>query len=146
MPTKGWGNHPHSIVVQFVVDWGVLGTVCLLSLLGLMCRTGYARLRGEEDVVRRTLRVVALATIGAYLVHSLVDGLFYHPLPLLFLSIMFAVVLLPSNSGAGQFDGHPVMASLTRPGVIQIVTIILIAFFVFNSRIFLVGCSFIFQL
>jgi O-antigen ligase len=134
MPEKGWVNHPHSILVQFIVDWGVIGAVSMLVLLGLMFWTGYARLTANVDVNRRTLRVVAMATIGAYLVHSLVDGLFYHPQPLLFLSIMFAIVLLPSGSEAREPYVHPIMTPLTRVGVIRVVTIVLMIFFVLNSN------------
>lgn len=99
-PQTHGGVQPHSLFVQFFVDWGLLGAVPMVVLLTGALWQGLARLWAETDAFLRAARVAALAFIVSAGVHSLVDGLFYHAQPLLFLAVAFAVALQPAPGEA----------------------------------------------
>lgn len=95
MPNRVVGIQPHNLVLQFVVEWGVVGSVIFLSLLV------YAFFYGLATHILRAGREVDLATlaagsvIAALTIHGLVDGTYYHPQPSFYLAIAFAIWTAP---------------------------------------------------
>ncbi len=100
MPNRIYGVQPHSFLVQFLVEWGVIGAVLFVGLLIYGFSFGFlehvVRARGELDVVALSAGTI----IVALTVHGLVDGTYYHPQPSLYLALGFAVWTLPRRSEA----------------------------------------------
>ncbi len=113
LPEATYMIQPHSMFVQFLAEWGVLGAVPFTVLLGLVFWKAFARLRREQDPLRKTARVTAFALMVAATVHSFVDGLYYHALPLLLLFTCFAVTLVPVTSDPAGRAGPRFLALLT---------------------------------
>ena len=90
------------MVLQFVVEWGVVGSVIFLPLLA------YAFFRGLATHIVQAGREVDLAAlsagsvIAALTIHGLVDGTYYHPQPSFYLAIAFAIWTLPRRSEKGS--------------------------------------------
>ena len=84
---------PHNSLVQFVFEFGMLGTGISLVALGVFFRRPMQLLRA--GFVRRqpdiTLGVLVFLP-GSLLVFSLMDGLLYHVVPLLSFSILMALL------------------------------------------------------
>lgn len=133
LPTKTFGVQPHSMLVQFVLDWGVLGAMPFIALLGVLVGKALSNLRRERDPLRRAARVTALALIVGSTVHSLVDGLYYHAQPLLFLCICFAIVLLPTAPLPAQAVRHPIFGRLASRRVLWGIVLLLALIFVLDS-------------
>lgn len=129
-----YGLQPHNLLVQFLVDWGLVGTLPFLTLLGISCRQGMVRLLRETNPLCRTARITAMAFIIGATIHSLVDGLYYHPLPLLFLFTCFAIVLRPPSSTQKE-PTHSMRWLTARPSLI-VATGLLAAFFLTTSSFF----------
>ncbi len=91
---KIFGSHPHNVILQFLTDYGVVGTV-LFGILFLLCvAVAFGHTRDRADDLRGE-RVVALAMIFAFSAHALLDGTFYHAVPLMLIAVCVAVGLQP---------------------------------------------------
>ena len=99
MPNRSFGVQPHSALVQFVVEWGLVGAVLFLGLLaygfcfGVIAHIAKAQEGLDPAALSAGSIIVALSILG------LVDGTFYHPQPSLYLAIAFAVWTLPRREG-----------------------------------------------
>ena len=102
MPNRIYGAQPHSFLVQFLLEWGLVGGLLFLGLLLYGFWRGFiehvVRARGELDVAS----LLAGTIIVALTVHRLVDGTYYHPQPSLYLALAFAVWTLLRRSETGQ--------------------------------------------
>lgn len=88
----GWQGtafyHPHNIVLQFLLHWGVVGTTLLLAIV--------AGFRGNiktalcRQPARAALPATALTTM---VIHALIDGNFFYPFSIV-LAITALVVLI----------------------------------------------------
>lgn len=106
MPNHIYGLQPHNLFVQFLVEWGVVGTTLFLTMLFHLIR------RGWIDVCQTGFgsgKLMAAIMIIALTVNGLTDGTWYHPQPSMYLAVAFAVWALPS-SPSGDATG----ASLIR--------------------------------
>lgn len=90
-----WGAglmvHPHNFVMQYVVEFGFLGTAILLYIMlkffaGLYPNS--ANKTGASGIYKSLF-----AFVCAYYFFALFDGLFYHPLPMLHLAILVALMV-----------------------------------------------------
>jgi hypothetical protein len=91
MPNRTFGFQPHNLVFQFLAEWGIIGTILFLALIGYGFFRG-ARVHLFPHTGR--LSIPALAALSIILslgIHSLVDGIFYHAQPSMHLAIAFAV-------------------------------------------------------
>ena len=99
MPNRVFGIQPHSFLVQFLVEWGLVGGLLFLGLLLYGFWRGFlehvVRARGGLDIASLS----AGTMIVALTVHGLVDGTYYHPQPSLYLALGFAVWTLPRRAG-----------------------------------------------
>ena len=96
MPNHIFGVHPHNIIVQFVVEWGVSGTVLFLFLLIKGFWVGLKRNVLETGKSINKYKLVAGAVITTLSIHALFDGTYYHPQPSIYLAIAFAIWITPS--------------------------------------------------
>jgi len=96
MPNRVMGVQPHNIFLQFLIEWGVLGSILFLSLLTKAFWAGFKThiLDNKADINRFSL--AAGAVITTLSIHSLVDGTYYHPQPSVYLAIAFAIWIIPS--------------------------------------------------
>ncbi len=80
--------HPHNFLLQFLIEWGVVGTVLFLWLLGSLLYRGWRSFRrgGESRPARLTagLAIVALSVTG------LLGGIYFFSQTVLILLIMYA--------------------------------------------------------
>ena len=101
MPNRIYGVQPHSFLVQFILEWGLVGGLLFLGLLlygfwrGFLAHVVGAR--GALDISSLS----AGTAIVALTVHGLVDGTYYHPQPSLYLALAFAIWTLPRRSEVG---------------------------------------------
>lgn len=101
MPNRFFGVQPHSFLVQFLVEWGLVGGLLFLGLLIYGFWRGFiehvVRARGKLDVASLSAGTI----IVVLTVHGLVDGTYYHPQPSLYLALAFAIWTLPRPPEAG---------------------------------------------
>jgi len=137
IPVPHHGIQPHGMLVQFFVEWGLVGTIPFLALLATVFWTGFVRMLRETDPLLRTARITAFALILSCTIHSLVDGLYYHPQPMLFLFTGFAVVLLPLTASKEQTSQTPLLLrALTSRYTLWAAATLLGLLFLLNSDFF----------
>lgn len=99
MPNRIFGIQPHSFLVQFLVEWGLVGGLLFSALLVYAFYRGFlthiVQAKGDVDIAALS----AGTMIVALTVHGLVDGTYYHPQPSLYLALGFAVWTLPRRAG-----------------------------------------------
>lgn len=127
------GIQPHGMPVQVLVEWGLVGAVPFLILLGLVFWKGFLYLCQERDPLLRTARIIAYAVMAGSTVHSIVDGLYYHAQPLLFLFTCFAVVLLPVAPVRSFHTPHPILKLLTARRTLWVLIALLVFIFFANT-------------
>ena len=82
--------HPHNLILQFALAWGVAGAALTLFLGGcLLRRLTISAARCEDGSLRQTV----LLTIVALLLLSLIDGTLYHSQPVMLLAALAGVLL-----------------------------------------------------
>ena len=81
-------NHPHNIILQVLISWGLVGLVCFAAL-GLFLAWEFLRTARARDAESAPAVLVAagLAVMGFY------EGSLYHPYPVAMLTIAVAFVL-----------------------------------------------------
>ncbi|MBT8114631.1 MAG: O-antigen ligase family protein [Arenicella sp.] len=90
--TPTYASQPHSFPLQLVIEFGWLGgAVIALCLIRLLLKVFMPR-GGSIDAADVELALVLKCAVIAYLVFSLVDGLFYHPIPLIHFAVIFAAL------------------------------------------------------
>jgi O-antigen ligase len=96
MPTRIFGVQPHNVLLQFLVEWGVVGTVLFMFLLIKGFWVGFKRNILASSGYVDIYSLVAGAVIVTLSVHALFDGTYYHPQPSFYLVLAFAIWILPS--------------------------------------------------
>ena len=79
-------KHPHNSILQFLFDWGMIGGLSFLVLIGLAVYAAFFTARSPSYV--KLLSVMGFTTMFAY---SLLDGLFFYAYPIA-LSIVFLAI------------------------------------------------------
>jgi O-antigen ligase len=83
---------PHNAVVQFLVEWGVLGAALFISVFLYGLRQAFVRLRVPSfSITAETLS--AMTIVVALAVHGLTDGTFYHGKASFYMALCFAICL-----------------------------------------------------
>ncbi len=107
MANRIYGVQPHSFLVQFLLEWGVIGALLFLGLLVYGFWRGVlehvVRARGEIDVASLSAGTI----IVVLTVHGLVDGTYYHPQPSLYLALAFAIWTLPRAGSRPDAETGP---------------------------------------
>lgn len=91
---------PHNTLVQWLMEFGVIGTAAVLWALWRIIGTRLVpSLRhGNANPAQAAL----LSLIAGLLVFGLVDGVFYHAVPLLVFSILCALLYRTARKSAGE--------------------------------------------
>lgn len=92
--------HPHNVLVQWVLEYGLLGAGMLMAsgtLMGWRCVLP-ALLSGEG------MDRVCAATVIGMTAFAMVDGVYYHAAPLLFITLMWAYLFARKP---GAFQAQP---------------------------------------
>lgn len=97
MPNRVSSVQPHNIFLQFLVEWGLVGTILFLILLvkGFWAGLKLNILNRNKDI--NQIQLAAGAIISTLTLHSLLDGTYYHPQPSFYLVIAFAIWLTPAT-------------------------------------------------
>ncbi len=102
MPNHIFGVHPHNVIIQFIVEWGVSGTVLFLIILIKGFWAGYKRNILETSRRVDKYKLAAGAVITTLSIHALFDGTYYHPQPSYYLVIAFAIWVVPSYGDSAK--------------------------------------------
>lgn len=76
---------PHGIIPQIFVEWGAIGSALFIVFVIASIRNWYKR--GQNDVIS----ALASMSVLALVLHSLIDGIFYHSYSLLIASYVVAL-------------------------------------------------------
>ncbi|WP_162806504.1 O-antigen ligase family protein [Sphingosinicella terrae] len=99
VPSWGQFNHPHNILVQVLVQWGMVGFMCWLVLAGWLGWRFLAAARaGGPALVPPFLVAASLATMAMY------EGALYHPYP--FMMVVLALAFVLASPPPIQLRGH----------------------------------------
>ena len=97
MPNHIFGFHPHSFVLQFLIEWGAVGTLLIMTALTVGFFKG---LRAHVINQTNKLNPITFSIAGILLslgVLGLIDGTFFYPQPTLFLTLGLAIWTTPSH-------------------------------------------------
>jgi O-antigen ligase len=83
---------PHNAIVQFLVEWGVLGATLFLSLFVYGLRQAFVRLRDATLTLNAEV-LGAMTIVVALAFHGLTDGTFYHGKASFYMALCFALCL-----------------------------------------------------
>jgi len=87
---------PHNVFIQFLVEWGIVGTSLFLLLLIKATWAGIKLHILNKDNYISPTALAAGAVICTLSVNALTDGTYYHPQPSVYLAIAFAIWVLPA--------------------------------------------------
>ena len=87
-PIFAYYSHPHNLFIQFLVEWGLVGTLLLLLLLGGLFYSSIKCLVFEK---KKIILIPGLGII-ALSIHGLVDGSYYHPITSFYLVLSFSLL------------------------------------------------------
>ena len=92
MPNRIFGVQPHSAIVQFVVEWGLIGGALISALLIMAFWRGLRiHVLGAAPGALDPTYAAAGALIATLAVHGLFDGTFFHPQPTFYLALCLAI-------------------------------------------------------
>ncbi|WP_374090201.1 O-antigen ligase family protein [Methylomicrobium lacus] len=97
MPNRIFGYQPHNVFLQFLTEWGLIGSVLFLYLLVTGFWQGVKLHIVNRDTNLNQSALAAGAIIVALTIHSLVDGTYYHPQPSFYLAMAYAFWLCPDR-------------------------------------------------
>ena len=89
-PWQGDMFHPHNIAIQYVLEYGYLGGGIILFAIFKFLKQFHPF---ERSDTKTNIHKPLYAFFLSYLLFSMVDGLFYHVLPMLHLAIALAVYM-----------------------------------------------------
>jgi O-antigen ligase len=89
-------NHPHNIVLQILLQWGLVGFICFSSLAALVAQRFLAAARTNPQTLPPVLVAAAL------LIMSLYEGSFYHPYPIMMIALATSFVLASARQGGAR--------------------------------------------
>jgi len=92
MPNRIWGAQPHNMFIQFLVEWGVVGTILFLLLLSI---AGLKLLHFIKTASKlpSVLFFSGVAVFVGLSIHGLTDGTYYHSQPSYYIALALALCL-----------------------------------------------------
>nr|WP_246386855.1 O-antigen ligase family protein [Litorivivens lipolytica] len=85
LPMKSGPVQPHSFLFQWLLEFGIVGSLALFIALYKIVRHCLRVLRGDDS-----LAVITAASFLSGLVFALVDGILYHALPSIMMGLLLA--------------------------------------------------------
>jgi O-antigen ligase len=92
IPERVYDDQPHNFIIQFLVEWGVLGAGCMFALM-LACFVFVLKRLPGAFKNQKVSFIMASTIICVLTLHGLTGGTYFKIQPLTFLSIAYAVVL-----------------------------------------------------
>ena len=128
-------DHPHNILIQFFLNWGVLGTFIFLLLQYRVTRMGYRTLLKGETGWLKGIKASCFSWIVVSLIFGLVDGIYYFAIPMTLTAYSFAVIFLENDKKPRLNFPKTYAIPINRCGIRSIVSVlvILLAFYKFFS-------------
>lgn len=81
-------NHPHNFILQFLYDWGLIGAICAIILLG---RLGFSIFTSRSE--SRKIKFIAAGGFTCTVAIAMIEGTLFHPLPMALTIAMIAPLL-----------------------------------------------------
>jgi O-antigen ligase len=98
-------DQPHNFILQFLIEWGIIGASLLIAILVSFAWHGIKNLPRafqEED----TDYVLAAGVVFVLTVNGLTDGTYYHVQPIICMATAFAVFPFFSMKEKAVFNKH----------------------------------------
>lgn len=94
-----FSTHPHNVIVQFLVEWGLLGFLLASTFLSVLFFKGFKLLVNDikSNHNQAALRLFCFMLIISFSITGLVDGTYYHAQTVMCLLLAFTVWLLPED-------------------------------------------------
>jgi len=102
---KLFSTQPHNVIVQFLVEWGVVGLFLSSLLLTLLFYKGFKNFVAQiqssnaesnnSESSNTGLKITSFMIIISFSITGLADGTFYHGQTVVYLLLAFAIWLLP---------------------------------------------------
>ncbi len=95
LPNHIYGSHPHNLIIQMLLDYGVVGFLAMTLLL-----TGFfvkGAVKNIQDSCVSEISLVSGALIVCLVLAAMIDGTFYHTQPTTFLVFAFVFWLKPKG-------------------------------------------------
>jgi len=107
---------PHNSILQFLLEFGVIGVAALawavVALFGPRVRAIVLQTARQE---RNPADAVILALVIGFTGFSLIDGLLYHPIPLINFALVAAILLAGPSPGVTSPADAPDRAPIRSP-------------------------------
>ena len=87
---------PHNLILQFLIEWGLIGTVLFIIVLVKAFWSGF-KLHVLGGGLINKYALAAGAVIVTLSANGLTAGTYYHPKPLIYLAIAFAILIIPPS-------------------------------------------------
>lgn len=83
--------HTHNVVLQFLLEWGVIGTTLLTGFMVKLLHNGFIKncMNNKPDATAIASLLVIVSLTG----HGMVDGIYFHPESIILIVVAFAVWL-----------------------------------------------------
>lgn len=85
---SGYYSQPHNFIIQFLFEYGIIGTLLFLLLIGLLAVSCIKKLfkTKNNNLMFSGLPIISLTTVG------MVDGSYYHPTIVFYLCLAFSLI------------------------------------------------------
>ena len=100
----GQWDHPHNSILQFLYQWGIVGTSCMLIIVWPALRRARAVAQGHPE-----FGLPAIGALAGQLLMSLLDGSLYHLFP-----IMVSIICISALASVEE-EGRAVQPSPVLP-------------------------------
>ncbi len=98
-----FASQPHSMIVQFLLEYGVFGIVFLILIYAIFVKQVFLRLSYGFTNMQSSV-LAAVSTIIALGIHGLVDGTLFYPQPVFAQVICFSILLSASKQCIPKAD------------------------------------------
>lgn len=95
---------PHNTVLQFALELGLAGVLCLAWLVFDLYKRALFAVACPSSVPMRTVTALSLSMCSGVFAYAVVDGLFYHAVPLVFVGTLLALTYAAIDSGSASAD------------------------------------------
>lgn len=92
-------KHPHNSLLQFLFDWGMIGGLSFLVLMGFAIYAAFF-----TSQCPRTVKLVSMMGFATIFAYSLIDGLFFYAYPIA-ISIVFLTLPVAASFSWKQDQG-----------------------------------------
>ena len=91
-------NHPHNLILQIALNWGIVGALCFFLLAAWVWWKCFERSRLDPARL-----APAFLLVNALLIYALWDGTFYYPYPITLIALGVAYMLASKGqAGTGR--------------------------------------------